>query len=191
MAFRRNSDWSLNKGTDDIVYSFLDGTTKRFRKIDGRVYEVTEGKLACKTTTIIPTDEITAEQFDELKRWSDENYQAEDRYEVHHSRGQVPLELIENTIEAATGFLLDEEKDTAEDFRTLENALLILNALQLTDAQRRRFQMAVRGMTTREIAAAEECSQPCIIESLAAVEKKLQKYFLKNHQKHPIKTPKK
>ncbi len=189
MAYRRNSDWSLNKGTDDIVYSFLDGTTKRFRKIDGRVYEVTESAITCKTTTMTPTDEISAKQFDELKRWSDENYQAEDRYEVHHSRGQVPLELVENTMEASAGFLLEEEKD--EDFRTLENALLILDALKLTDAQRRRFEMAVRGMTTREIAAAEECSQPCIVESLAAVEKKIKNYFLKSPQKHPIKTSKK
>ena len=185
MAFRRNSDWRLNKGTDDIVYSFLDGTTKRFRKINDQVYEVTEGTIPCKTITMLPTDEITAEQFDELKRWSDENYQTEDRYEVHHSRGQVPLELVENTIEASAGFLLDEEN--SEDFRTLEKALLILDALKLTDVQRRRFEMAVNGLTTREIAAAEGCSQPCIVESLAAVEKKIKKYFLK----HPIKTSQK
>ncbi len=191
MAFRRNSDWSLNKGTDDIVYSFLDGTTKRFRKIDGRIYEVTEGKVSCKATVMRPTDEITAEQFDELKRWSDENYQAEDRYEVHHSRGQVPLELVENTIEAAAGFLLDEEKDTAEDFRTLENALHILAQLNLSPAQRRRFELYVSGLTMREIAAQEDAAHQSVFESLQAVEKKLQKYFLKNPQKHPDKTPEK
>ncbi len=174
MAFRRNSDWSLNKGTDDIVYSFLDGTTKRYRKIDGRIYEVTEGKIACKTTAIIPTDEITAEQFDELKRWSDENYQAEDRYEVHHSRGQVPLELVENTLEASSS--LEDES-----FHTLENALKILDDMGLTETQRRRFILHMQGLNTCEIAKLEGANQKTIWVSLREAEAKrkraLKKFF--------------
>ncbi len=172
MAFRRNSDWSLNKGTNDIVYSFLDGTTKRFRKIDGRVYEVTEAKVSCKTTTMIPTDEITAEQFDELKRWSDENYQAEDRYEVHHSRGQVPLELIENTLEASTGL-------NDENLFTVSKALEILEDMGLTETQRRRFILHMQGLNTCEIAKLEGANQKTIWVSLREAEAK-RKRALKN-----------
>ncbi|MGM9601473.1 MAG: hypothetical protein ACI3W5_07815 [Faecousia sp.] len=169
MAFKRNSDWSLNKGSEDIVYSFLDGTSKRFRKIDGQVYVVTENAVTCKTTTMVPTNELSAEQFDKIKRWSDKNYQTEDRYEVHHSRGRVPLEQVENTIEASV------EMFTDEDICTLENALRILKAAKLTATQRRRFDMYISGMTQDEIALAEGVGKKTVWDSLSLTNKKIQK----------------
>ena len=188
MAFRKNSDWSLNKGTEDIVYSFLDGTTKRYRKLDGCIYEIIETELSIHTTELVPSQDLTVEQFDEIKKWSDEDYQEADHYEVHHSRGQVPMELVENTISASIG-LYPEIK--ANDFRTVENALAILEAMKLTETQLRRFNLAMQGHSTRDIAKLEKTNQKSVWESLNAVEKKRQKIISKFFQKHPLKTPEK
>lgn len=178
MAFQRNSDWSLNKGSEDIVYSFLDGTSKRFRKIDGQVYEITENAITCKTTTMIPTNELSTEQFDEIKRWSDKNYQTEDRYEVHHSRGRVPLEQVENTIKASVEMIVDEEPEH-EEYRTIENALRILEAMKLTETQRRRFEMYINGLSTYEIARIEGVDQKAVWFSIESIRNKRAKIFKK------------
>ena len=180
MAYRRDSDWSLNKNTPDLVYRFLDGTTKRYRKINGQIYEVVLRGKQCIAVILVPEDEMSVAQFDELKSWSDDNYQRDDNSEVHNSRGQVDLEAVPF-----------EKEEEPEEFRTLENALRIIAALNLTETQRRRFLMHVRGLTTREIAAIENVEQPAIVQSLTAVRKKKEKYFSKMASKHLIKTRKK
>lgn len=188
MAYRRDSDWSLNKNTPDLVYRFLDGTTKRYRKSNGQIYEVVLRGKQCIAVILVPEDEMSVAQFDELKHWSDDDYQRDDNSEVHNSRGQVNLEAVANTLAASVPF---EKEEEPEEFRTLENALRIVAALKLTETQRRRFLMHVRGLTTREIAAIENVEQPAIVQSLTAVKKKKEKYFSKLAAKHLIKTRKK
>ena len=76
---------------------------------------------------------LRAEDYAFFKRWSDENYRAEDSRDAKEARRVLPLEHI-SSLSAPAG----EEENGSDDLRSLENAQRILNAAALTPVQKRR-----------------------------------------------------
>ena len=60
MAFRTDSDWSLNKKTSDLVYSFSDGSSKVYRKIDNQIFEIVTTEKDGKSMRLVSDEEMTA-----------------------------------------------------------------------------------------------------------------------------------
>ena len=78
-------------------------------------------------------------------------------------------------------FAGDEDETDEDDYRTVENALWILDAMKLTDVQKRRFMAKhIDGMSLREIAEKEQAHFMAVQESLQAAEKKRKKIISKN-----------
>lgn len=67
MAFRTDSDWSLNKKNPDLVYSFSDGCSKVYRKIDNQIFEIVTTEKDGKSMRLVSDEEMTVEQFDFFK----------------------------------------------------------------------------------------------------------------------------
>ncbi len=206
MAYPIDPEWKMNITTEDIVYPFADDSKTIYRKqtvefefpagdkeTGSVIVEIHVDKNGIKIERTLSDREMTLAQFDTYKEWSDDTYKEQVRSYVHDQRRVITrIDTLEDapTIAHYDKHIGDEDEEE-NDYRTVENALRILECAKLTKTQRRRFEMAVKGLTTREIATAEECAQPSVIESLSAVEKKIKKYFSKIDPKHPIKTAKK
>ncbi len=173
MPYRTDSDWAKNKKSPDIVYTFVDCEEVRYHKENGHIYEITTTDKKTRRTRRLPVSEMSIEEFDALKKFSDENLHDEDIGEIYAYRGRVPMEDVENTIAASTTI----EGEPAP--KTLEDALLLIEALDLTADQRRRFLLACRGMTTYEIAEIEGVNHSSVVRSIQAARAKRDDY-LKN-----------
>lgn len=116
--FHRTS-YSKNKGSEDIVYRSVTGD-----------YSISQEAFLDSDPA------LRAEDYAFFKRWSDENYRAEDSRDAKEARRVLPLEHI-SALSAPAG----EEgicADGSDDLRSLENAQRILNAAALTPVQKRR-----------------------------------------------------
>ncbi len=206
MAYPTAPEWKMNITTEDIIYPFADETKTIYRKktvelefpAESRttgtvIVEIQIDKNGVKVERTLTDKEMTVEQFEAFKEWSDSTYKAQVRSFVHDQRRAVTrVDVLEDcpAIAHYDKHIGDEDEDE-DDYRTVENALRILENMELTDVQRRRFEMATKGLTTREIAEAEGIAQPCVVRTLAAVTKKKEKYFSKEAAKQGIKTAKK
>ena len=113
--FHRTS-YSKNKGSEDIVYRSVTGD-----------YSISQEAFLDSDPA------LRAEDYAFFKRWSDENYRAEDSRDAKEARRVLPLEHI-SALSAPAG----EEENGSDDLRSLENAQRILNAAALTPVQKRR-----------------------------------------------------
>lgn len=113
--FHRTS-YSKNKGSEDIVYRSVTGD-----------YSISQAAFLDSDPA------LRAEDYAFFKRWSDENYRAEDSRDAKEAGRVLPLEHI-SALSAPAG----EEENGSDDLRSLENAQRILNAAALTPVQKRR-----------------------------------------------------
>ena len=151
--FHRTS-YSKNKGSEDIVYRSVTGD-----------YSISQAAFLDSDPA------LRAEDYAFFKRWSDENYRAEDSRDAKEARRVLPLEHI-SALSAPAG----EEENGSDDLRSLENAQRILNAAALTPVQKRRFLMYhYKGLTLREIAVYEDVGYSKIVKSIVQAEKKIYK----------------
>lgn len=151
--FHRTS-YSKNKGSEDIVYRSVTGD-----------YSISQEAFLDSDPA------LRAEDYAFFKRWSDENYRAEDSRDAKEARRVLPLEHI-SSLSAPAG----EEENGSDDLRSLENAQRILNAAALTPVQKRRFLMYhYKGLTLREIAVYEDVGYSKIVKSIVQAEKKIYK----------------
>lgn len=110
------TSYSKNKGSEDIVYRSVTGD-----------YSISQEAFLDSDPA------LRAEDYTFFKRWSDENYRAEDSRDAKEARRVLPLEHI-SSLSAPAG----EEENGSDDLRSLENAQRILNAAALTPVQKRR-----------------------------------------------------
>ena len=151
--FHRTS-YSKNKGSENIVYRSVTGD-----------YSISQEAFLDSDPA------LRAEDYAFFKRWSDENYRAEDSRDAKEARRVLPLEHI-SALSAPAG----EEENSSDDLRSLENAQRILNAAALTPVQKRRFLMYhYKGLTLREIAVYEDVGYSKIVKSIVQAEKKIYK----------------
>lgn len=208
MAYPIDPEWRMNITTEDIVYPFVDCTKTVYRKktielkaTNGitttvtAISEIKYQKNGTKTERTLTDAEFTVEQFDAMKEWSDAEYKKQVRSYVQDNRKNVArVDDLEDCPSVAfyEKFAGDEEDE--ETYRTVENALRILDAMKLTEVQHRRLRKSIDGLSSYEIAESEGVRHQSVLETLNAVEKKrkkvFSKYFSEMPQKHPAKTPK-
>ena len=197
MAYPLDPEWRMNITSEDIVYPFADCTKTVYRKktIDLKaatgitttvtvISEIKYQKNGAKTERILTDAEFTVEQFEAMKEWSDAEYKTQVRSYVNNKRKCVArVEDLEDNpaIAVFEKFAGDEDEVSEESYRTVENALHILEAMKLTDVQKRRFVAKhIDGMSLREIAEKEKAHFMAVQESLQAAEKKRKKIISKN-----------
>lgn len=211
MAYPIDPEWRMNITTEDIVYPFADCTKTVYRKktIELKaatgitttvtvISEIKYQKNGAKTERILTDEEFTVEQFEAMKEWSDAEYKKQVRSYVHDNRKSVArVEDLEDcpSIAFYEKFAGDEEVEDEKTYRTVENALRILDAMKLTEAQKRRFLAArMEDLSTYEIGERENVDHKAVFKSIKQAEKKrekeITKFFLETHQKRVPKTPK-
>ena len=211
MAYPIDPEWKMNITTEDIVYPFVDCTKTVYRKktielkaasgITTTVTAISEIKYqknGTKTERTLTNDELTVEQFEAMKEWSDAEYKKQVRSYVNNNRKSVArVDDLEDcpSIAFYEKFAGDEDDEGEDDYRTVENAFRILEELKLTDNQYRRFlEKHYHGRTSYEIGSEEGVAHNNVLKSIAQVERRLEKYFSKNFsgsaQKQGTKTPK-
>ena len=196
MAYPLDPEWRMNITTEDIVYPFADCTKTVYRKktIELKaatgitttvtvISEIKYQKTGAKTERILTDAEFTVEQFEAMKEWSDAEYKTQVRSYVKNKKKCVArVEDLEDNpaIAVFEKFAGDEDDESEEAYRTVENALKVLEEMRLTEKQRKRFNLTMKGLSTYEIAEMEGANQKSVWESLEAVEKKRKKIISKN-----------
>ena len=137
--------------------------------------------------------EMQLSDFDAMKKLLTDRTTEEFNADWRITHRDVDLDKLENTDILCLPSVEDEyiEKfEGEEDYRTMENAMSILNEC-LTDTQRTRFiRNKYNNESTREIAQSEGKRQNAIHESIALSEKKI-KIFLEKAKIDWSKGPKK
>lgn len=158
------SNYALNKKSKGIVYQYADGSR----------LEITFEKIAASDPT------FTEQDFEKLKEFSDELFHDEAkgdwRYNYHKT---MPLLEDVNSDDISTPPLEDwlmKRLDDKEFSEKLRKAMADL----LTPTQQRRLKMFLfEGLTTREIAKAEDTVQRAVWDSITASRKRLKNFFKK------------
>lgn len=161
----RNTDYALNKHSKGIVYKFADG-----------IIETT------LTDYLRENPEKTEEDFNRLKRLSDEIYYQQDRHQSRTSRLDVSIDCLKQADYISMIHLAIDTERKNERSNEQEQALIaarrLLDSGNLTDTQRHRFYLYFfEGLSTRQIALRDEVHQRAVWDSLGWAIKKLKKYF--------------
>ena len=169
MTNYRKSDYALNKVSKGIVY----------QNADGSIVEITFEKIAAEDPT------FTKEDFENLKKFSDEIYKEESNFEAmeaYHVKSYLDEKIDSDWL--ATNNLEDEIFEETEKKKEKEKSRLIKQLqkaidTQLTETQKRRLYMNVfRGMTYREIAKLEGAHFTSVCENIRTAKKKIKKYLI-------------
>lgn len=189
----------LQKDPDTIAYAHCDEIIliKREAAEDGSavLVEITINIDTEKATAkrSILDSEMQLSDFDAMKKLLTDRTTEEFNADWRITHRDVDLDKLENTDILCLPSVEDEyiEKfEGEEDYRTMENAMSILNEC-LTDTQRTRFiRNKYNNESTREIAQSEGKRQNAIHESIALSEKKI-KIFLEKAKIDWSKGPKK
>ncbi len=178
MSFKTDSDWAKNKDTPDIVYTFVDEEV-RYRKENGKIYEITITHQRTRRVRELPTEEMTIEDFDAIKQFSDDSFQAEDDLDVQEHTLAPNFDDIKDTLLAAVPFETPA-KPRPHPFYNPTTAKRVIEELKLTKKQRRRMELLSEGMSTWKIAEIENTSQRSVWESIECVKNKRKKFLKKN-----------
>lgn len=159
----KKSNYAINKVRKGIVY----------RNADGSILEVTFEKIAAENP------EFTIEDFEKLKKLSDELYHDEEKADNLQAHYVKSLFDENNVIDTYYVPSCEDEVIKQDDITYL--AARIEKALSsLTQTQRRRVILAyIQGLSACEIARIEGIRQQSVSESLNAAKKKVQAFFKK------------
>ena len=147
-----------------------------------------DGNLICLTCADF-TDEA---EFRRWKRWSDQDFHAEDKSDVEESDHTTSMGMVsEAALAVPNEEALAAERQVREDqIRYAEAAVSGIRSI-LTGAQFYRLrQYCIEGKTESEIAEAEGVTQQAVSKSLVSALKKTRK-FLKRGPKMVVKKPEK
>lgn len=193
MAAKQINYYVENKYTEDIVYPYSNDEEDRYRKTEQGVLLIHKSKNGRTTKRLLAEYEFPLAEFDRMKAISDEDYRERNKGDVLEHRNTVSLTDLEEMricsqeLSAEDEYLnMVDDEDGEEDFRTLENAMAIMDAC-LSDKQRRRMiSYYFDGKTLEEIAEDEGITFQSADECIKGAKKKIKK-FLKSAQKHPEK----
>ena len=166
--FNKDSDYALNKHSQNIVYRLADGSCIEVRPED-------------------------CPGFDRWKAFSDADFHELDLGDWRASNGRLSLnDLTDEDVDPLTSVedAADLDGPLRPDPRTTENAMAILNEC-LTETQRRRYLLHTRdGLTVRQIASREQVDPMAVQHSIAAAKKKICESFSLKAKKGSTKRPK-
>lgn len=158
----KKSNYAINKVRKGIVY----------RNADGSILEVTFEKIAKDNPN------FTVEDFEKLKRLSDELYHEEeksDNLQAHYVKSSLnayTTEKLPTSVSAEEHLILKENENS------FVNKLLQAIDTQLTPIQKKRLYMhCFKKMTTREIAEIEGKAYSSVTESIREAKLKLKALF--------------
>lgn len=193
MSYRTNSDYSYNKKTDDIVYFYVNGEMDRYikeldddGKLTGRILHVHKDSTGAMHTRVLDKSELTVEQFDMVKAFSDANYHETDNDDVCEMKNTVSLsgleecDAIECSPSAENEFFAEMEDDEAENCRTMENAEIVMDACLTKKQKERYFAYFYEGKIQAQIAEREGVNQKDVCDSLKSANKKIKKFLGKS-----------
>ena len=175
----------LQKDPDTIAYAHNEEIVliKRVVDDDGkRLLEVTlNPETGSKISErIISDSEMKLSDFDTMKEFLTEATRQEFNADWNVTKLNVDIDKLENTDLLSVQSVEDdyiERQDAADDFRTLENAMSILDAA-LNEKQKRWFLMAhSEGLSDREIARREGVAHTTVSRGMAVIGKKIKKYL--------------
>ena len=188
----------LQKESDTIAYAHNEEIVliKRVAGNDGvRLTEVTlnpetGSKISERN---IPDYEMKLTDFDSMKQLLTEETRREFNADWSATKLNVDFDILEKTDLFSVQSVEDdyiERQNVAYDFRTLDNAMKVLDSC-LTKIQKKRYIMSrAKGLSTREIAEKEGVSQRTVQDSLELAERKI-KIFQENPEKYLSKPSKK
>ena len=178
----------LQKDPDTIAYAHCDEIIliKREAAEDGSavLVEITISIDTEKATSkrSILDSEMQLSDFDAMKKLLTDRTTEEFNADWRITHRDVDLDKLENTDILCLPSVEEEyieQFEGEEDYRTMENAMSILNEC-LTDTQRTRFiRNKYNKESTRKIAECEGVSQAAVSKSIARSEENI-KIFLKN-----------
>ena len=125
----------------------------------------------------IPDYEMKLADFDSMKQLLTEEMRQEFNADWNVTKLNVDFDILEKTVLFSTQSVEDdyiERLDAeVEDYRTLENAMKVLDSC-LTKIQKKRYILSrAKGLSTREIAEKEGVSQRTVQDSLELAERKI------------------
>lgn len=189
----------LQKDPDTIAYAHCDEIIliKREAAEDGSavLVEITINIDTEKATSkrSILDSEMQLSDFDAMKKLLTDHTTEEFNADWRITHRDVDLDKLENTDILCLPSVEEEyieRFEGEEDYRTIENAIYILDFC-LTEIQKKRYiQNKMKGKSTYQIAAQEGVSQHAIQDSLKLSEKKIKK-FIEKAKKDFSKGPKK
>ena len=181
----------LQKDTDTIAYAHNEEIVLIRRVTDNAGVRLTEVKVDPETGSkiserSISDSEMKLSDFDKMKELLTEETRQEFNADWKVTKLNVDLDKLENT-ELLSVQSVEEDyiakQDAVDDFRTLENAMKVLDSC-LTKIQKKRYIMSrAKGLSTSEIAEKEGVSQRTVQDSLELAERKI-KIFRKNPEKY-------
>ena len=133
-----------------------------------------DGNLICLTCADF-TDEA---EFRRWKRWSDQDFHAEDKSDVEESNHTTSMDMVpEAALAVPNEEALAEERQVREaQIRCAEAAVSGIRSI-LTEAQFYRLrQYCIEGKTESEIAEAEGVTQQAVSKSLVSASKKRENF---------------
>ena len=159
----RSSDYSKNKYSEGVVYTFVDGT-----------------EVEIKISSVMESDSnVTIDKFKKLKTVSDEIFKSDvDGDDLYSKYVKTTYETIDGGSWVTTKSLEEEYFNKIED-ELFETKLERFMNTKLTRKQKRRLEMLLDGKTLNEIADFENCSHQNISASRIAIQKKYKKFFNK------------
>ena len=141
----------------------------------------------------ISNSEMKLSDFDTMKQLLTEETRQEFNADWSVTKLNVDFDILEKTdLFSVQSVEYDyiEHQNVADDFRTLDNAMKVLDSC-LTKIQKKRYILSrAKGLSTREIAEREGVSQRTVQDSLELAERKI-KIFQETPEKYLSKPSKK
>ena len=188
----------LQKDHDTIAYAHNEEIVLIKRVVDDDGVRLTDVTLNPEngnkiSERNIPDYEMKLTDFDSMKQLLTEETRREFNADWSVTKLNVDFDILEKTDLFSVQSVEDdyiERQNVAYDFRTLENAMKVLDSC-LTKIQKKRYLMSrAKGLSTREIAEKEGVSQHTVQDSLELAERKI-KIFRENPEKYLSKPSKK
>lgn len=151
------NDYARNKDDESIVY----------KTVTGELIEIT------KEAFLKENENLTEEDFQQLKEYSDGMYHEESKGERNHRRAVKGSQNLENCVAGTheEEMIVQEEKD-----RIIKFVKNLIDSSKMTETQKRRMMSYYGfGKNLREIAQEENVSHVAIYKSLQLAKKKLKK----------------
>ena len=188
----------LQKDPDTIAYAHNEEIVLIKRVVDDDGVRLTEVTLNRENGSkvserVIEDTEMKLSDFDMMKQLLTEETRQEFNADWSATKLNVDFDILEKTDLFSVQSVEDdyiERQNVSDDFRTLENAMKVLDSC-LTKIQKKRYILSrAKGLSTREIAEKEGVSQRTVQDSLELAERKI-KIFRENPEKYLSKPSKK
>ena len=176
----------LQKDPDTIAYAHNEEIVLIKRVVDDDSVHLTEVTLNPETGSkvserIVSDSEMKLSDFDTMKEVLTEETRQEFNADWSVTKLNVDFDILEKTdlfsVQSVEDDYIERHDAGVEDYRTLENAMSILDAA-LNEKQKRWFLMAHSdGLSDREIARREGVAHTTVSRGMAVIGKKIKKYL--------------